>query len=371
MKPTYLSLAIAAALSSGWLIAQESPSKPEEPRAAADSPLPPSASKPRTENGNPPPRADRSPRRDGYGEGERRGNPGGPYGPPRRGNGPGGPENRPFPPEGGRPFRDGGPEGPPGNRPGPYANPNLPLKLQPYLGVVTRPSPVELNLQLKLPEGFGLIVDDVLDDSPAKQADLRRGDLLRLLDDQWLVNPNQLEALVRRSGKDKEVALTILREGSEQKITVKIAEKMLPVRRPPPPFGGFPEGPRDSFNDRDGDRPRPENGGRSGGDFRDAQDRQTRYVPERARVLRRDDSGEYELQRIDGHRIFTARKMDGEVQWKGPVDTEDERKAMPEELRKKFNEIEQSRPLERLERGNPEARPGSGTGSDFPGGGQR
>jgi S1-C subfamily serine protease len=71
-------------------------------------------------------------------------------------------------------------------------------------------------------------VEDVLGDSPARTAGVQANDVLRMVDDQLLVNPNQLEALVRRAGKDKEIVLTILREGAEQKLTVKVGEKMLP-----------------------------------------------------------------------------------------------------------------------------------------------
>lgn len=285
--------------------------------------------------------------------------------PPRRFDGHG---ERPFRPDGQpgqRPpqrgpqeFRDGdrGPQ-PQGLRPVQGQPPEM--KLQPFLGIVTRGVPAELTMHLKLPEGFGLIVDDVLSDGPAKAAGILTGDLLRMLDDQWLANPPQLEALVRKAGKDKEVVLTLLREGTEQKVTVKIGERMLPVRRPLPmgtgllnegrgPFplgmgGPAQEGGRQPF--------RPERGQPEG----DGQ-RQIRYAPERARVVRRDDSGTYELGRVEGVRTFTARKPDNSVAWTGPVETEEQREAMPEEVLRKFEEIEKARPLERIPR--PPGEPG-------------
>jgi hypothetical protein len=214
-------------------------------------------------------------------------------------------------------------------------------KPQPFLGVVTRTAPLELTAQLKQPEGFGLVVDDVLEGSPARAADLRPNDLLRMFDDQWLVNPPQLEALVRRAGKGKEVLLTILREGAEQKVHVKIGEKVFPVRRPLPP-GAFQEHYRNHLIPRDEAGEPPREGARP-------LDRQTRYATDRARVIRRDDSGVYELERAGGRRILTAKRHDGSVIWTGPVDTEEERKGMPEEVRRKFDEIESSRPLERLD----------------------
>jgi len=327
-------------LGTGLLFAADEPqpNDPPPPVAAGDQPPPP----PERNNNPPPPPADR---------------------PPRRGNNqpPGGRADgdfRPFNGGGGeRPYRPNGPQGPQGPQDGrddgrrPFANQPAPMKPQSYLGVVTRGAGPDIAAQLKLGEGFGLIVEDVLPESPAAAAGVQPNDLLRLLDDQLLVNPAQLEALVRRAGKDKDVALTLLREGAEQKVTVKIGEKMMPVRRPMANAGGggdfFPQGNPALRPGREGNRPFD--------DYRAGQPRDdaplnlnTRYATERVRVLRRDESGTYEIGRDNGVRIFSAKKPDGTPIWKGPVETEEDRKAMPEEMRKKFEEIESSRPLDRL-----------------------
>jgi hypothetical protein len=260
----------------------------------------------------------------------------------------------------------------------PFANQPGSVKLQPFLGVVTRGAGPDLAAQLKLADGFGLVVDDVLRDGPAATAGIQPNDLLRMFDDQLLVNPGQLEALVRRAGKDKEVTLTILRGGTEQKLTIKIAEKMLPVRRPlqgmlnPPdnePFSAYGRPPRDGNRPFDDVR----GAGRAGSPY----ERETRYVTDRARVVRRDESGVYEIERVNGHRILSARSMEGTLVWKGPVDTEEDRQAMPGEVRKKFEEIEKSRPLDPFsdhpgnrpadsDSDQPRRRPGNPGGPDGP-----
>lgn len=357
--PTPLLLGLAACFP--YLgFSQETP-KPAEPRPGPEviQPAPPE----RREDGGQPPRPDRP---EGAGPDDQ-------GRPQRRFDGPGADRpNRPYRPDGqpgdqpgGQPFR---PDGQPGDRPyrlegsgdgrgpaRPFANQPMPMKLQAFLGVVTRGAPLELTVQLKQPDGFGLIVEDVLGDGPAAAAGIQQNDLLRMFEDQWLVNPGQLEALVRRAGKDKEVSLTILRGGVEQKVTVKIGEKLLPVRRPLLPGnnngpGGFgQEGEPGNYQNR-----MPRDGFRGGDDFRGAQggqaplDRQTRYATDRARVVRHDESGVYEISRFNGARVFGATKPDGTPIWKGPVDTEEDRKAMPEDVRKKFEELEKSRPLERL-----------------------
>src|SRR5436190_19941279 len=48
----------------------------------------------------------------------------------------------------------------------------------PYLGVVTNTAPAALATQFGLTEGFGLVVEEVVPDSPAQAAGLQRHDLL-------------------------------------------------------------------------------------------------------------------------------------------------------------------------------------------------
>ncbi len=102
------------------------------------------------------------------------------------------------------------------------------MKPTPFIGVMTRGLSPEVRAQTGLQEGFGLLVEDVLPDSPAKTAGLLQHDVLVLLGDQRLVNTEQLAALVRASGKDSELIFTIRRAGMEQKVTVKVGERLMP-----------------------------------------------------------------------------------------------------------------------------------------------
>jgi hypothetical protein len=163
------------------------------------------------------------------------------------------------------------------------------------------------------------------------------------------VNPDQLEALVRRAGKDKEINLTILRGGNEQKITARIGEKMLPERRAIPGMGAGRMNPlvpgerRGDFNLR-GLPSRGDAGAE--GERRDG-DRQVRYARENAHIVRSDEEGRFELRSTNGSRIFSAQKPNGEPAWSGPVETPAQREAVPPELRKKLEiltkEIERNR----------------------------
>ncbi|MEX0712371.1 MAG: PDZ domain-containing protein [Pirellulales bacterium] len=82
-----------------------------------------------------------------------------------------------------------------------------------YLGVSTSPPPPSLVQQLGLAGGLGLLVDAVLPDSPAAAAGLKEHDLLQRLDDQVLVNPDQLSALVGMRRPGDAIELTAIRGG--------------------------------------------------------------------------------------------------------------------------------------------------------------
>lgn len=219
MKPTHATL-IALALA-GSVLAQE-PSKPEPP------PRPPEAGEAGRDARPPLPPGEREPGPRGAESREPRERPERPPFPP-----PGG-ERRPeeFPGQGERGRRSEGerrtemPGFPGGER-----SFSQRLKPTPYLGVATSAAPPVLAAQLGLPEGFGLVVDEVLPDSPAANAGVQRHDVLKQFNEQQLVDPAQLAALVRSLGKDAEASVTLLRKGQEQKLTIKIGEKNLPERR--------------------------------------------------------------------------------------------------------------------------------------------
>ena len=94
-----------------------------------------------------------------------------------------------------------------------------------YLGVSTSAVPAALRQHLGLPEGVGLVVDHVQDDSPAKAAGLKQYDILTKFDDQILVNGQQLAVLVRSRKGGEEVKLTLLRGGKEQTLTARLVEQ--------------------------------------------------------------------------------------------------------------------------------------------------
>ncbi|MDR3405299.1 MAG: PDZ domain-containing protein [Chthoniobacter sp.] len=310
----------------------------------------------------------------------------------------------PRPPEDGRhgdaPFHsegDGRPDG--WRRPPGWQAPPIPSKPTPYIGVITTPPPAVLSAQLGLAEGFGLVVSDVLPDSPAAKAGVQRYDVLTKFNDQQLVDSGQFSTLVRALKKDTEASLTFLRKAQEQKVTVKIDERLLPERRSFPFPGGFPkngdarEMPGDFETARNQVRDRMRSYGEKMHDYQERMkawqqnpsaeapqppepptldatsgiqpedilrevrpggaaqihllrpDGAVTYNMANAKLFLKDDAGEVEMTMNDGKRSLVARNAQGETVFDGPIDTEEQRKALPEDVRKKLEMIEVQRKL--------------------------
>src|SRR5256714_1204157 len=99
-----------------------------------------------------------------------------------------------------------------------------------YLGVETSQVPDVVSEQLGLAKGLGLVVEYVEPNSPAASAGIQQNDILKMLNDQILIEPSQLRKLLQTFPEGTEVTLTILRKGKEQKITAKLSKKEVPQR---------------------------------------------------------------------------------------------------------------------------------------------
>ena len=94
-----------------------------------------------------------------------------------------------------------------------------------FLGVETSSVPRVVSEQLGLAKGFGLVVDYVVPDGPAAAAGVQQNDIIKMFNDQILMEPDQLAKLVRSYPEGTNVTLTILRKNAETKVTVKLGKK--------------------------------------------------------------------------------------------------------------------------------------------------
>jgi len=283
-----------------------------------------------------------------------------------------------------------------------------------FLGLVATKLMPDIRRQLGLSGNLYLNVAQVSSGGPAEKAGLKRGDVLKKLDDQILVNPEQLVALVRSMEIGDEVNLSISREEKEKSLKVKLGRKKetgvagnlnrihkfdekfnhrafpkaqdleerirRQIERQTRIFGQRgrnrkPVSPEimEKF-DVDGDgklspieRDKAMDEGAIEGkdlgfglnldfgpapDFekmiKDAQRRggvstwSSVTGSAKTKILNSDADGTYEFSSEDGDKRFKVTSADGAVLFDGPVNTEDERAAMPEHLLERLKTLEGS-----------------------------
>ncbi|HTR97703.1 MAG TPA: PDZ domain-containing protein [Candidatus Acidoferrales bacterium] len=96
---------------------------------------------------------------------------------------------------------------------------------RPWLGVYTQSLTGELRDGMGLHDGDGVIIDRVVDGSPADRAGLRKGDVIERFNARHVTAPDDLARLVGNARHDQEVSLSILRDGQERSIDVTLAER--------------------------------------------------------------------------------------------------------------------------------------------------
>jgi hypothetical protein len=245
-----------------------------------------------------------------------------------------------------------------------------------YLGVETSPVGATLTAQLGLQDGAGLVVNQVVPDSPAA-AVLKPHDILLKLDDQLLVEQRQLAVLVRNHKEGDEVTLTFLRGGKQTTAKVKLAKhdapKQFGMEWTPgmPGFGGmtgnaFPFGPGvgnatfETFGPGGGQIANPEEIDRLLGlidrGFVPGQQRMNimhsgspgdRSInvtvnTGNSHVVLDDEKGSLDLTIKEGRKELVAKNTKGEQVFAGPIDTPEERKALPEDVRSRLDKLEDS-----------------------------
>ena len=93
-----------------------------------------------------------------------------------------------------------------------------------WLGVLIQEVTPELAQSFGLEKPRGALVGQVLADSPAQQAGVKVGDIITAFNSQTVLNSSDLPPLVGRIRPDSTATLTLIREGKEQTLTVKIQE---------------------------------------------------------------------------------------------------------------------------------------------------
>jgi membrane-associated protease RseP (regulator of RpoE activity) len=97
----------------------------------------------------------------------------------------------------------------------------------PWVGVSVGPADEVLRSQLKLPEGTGVVVTQVVPDGPAQKADVREHDILLSVNGQPVPDGDALDAVVKAAKPDAPpLALKLLRDGQP------VERQVAPSREP-------------------------------------------------------------------------------------------------------------------------------------------
>ncbi len=93
-----------------------------------------------------------------------------------------------------------------------------------WLGVIIQPVTQELAKALHLPEGKGALVSQVMPDSPAAKAGLQAGDVIVAYEGHTVAKSSDLPRLVAATPIDRNVAITVFRDGRSQILMAKVAD---------------------------------------------------------------------------------------------------------------------------------------------------
>ena len=272
-----------------------------------------------------------------------------------------------------------------------------------FLGVETSEVPSVVAEQLGLAKGFGLVVDYVVPDGPAAAAGLQQNDILKMLNDQILTEPDQLAKLIRSFSEGTSVTLTVLRKGAETKLTAKLGKREVPQRRGGdfrwrgrdgqgfgqmmgPEFEEKMDHLRDQMGEmnfgmfdadsfkasvaeareaaRNAQREAREQARTAQREAREAArdaaraardaarefrvSRQengalktTRIDMNKAQIVYHDAEGELKLENVAGKKVLTAKDAEGRLVFSGPVETKEELDKLPPEVRQRYDKLEQ------------------------------
>lgn len=219
-----------------------------------------------------------------------------------------------------------------------------------FLGVETVPASPTLSAQLGLPQGVGLVVRAVVPKSAASEV-LKPHDILIKFDDQLLIETRQLSVLIRARKVGDEVTLTYVRAGKEATAKLKLGE-----RERSREFGhrGKLEHPR-SWDEAGPGAPEPmpphvlaeirDEKHEPGRDvryfFRKGDTRGATAVHlDNSRLVFTDEQGTLDLEVKDGKKRLVAKDAQGGVLFEGPINSPEERKAIPAPVRARLDRME-------------------------------
>jgi C-terminal processing protease CtpA/Prc len=93
-----------------------------------------------------------------------------------------------------------------------------------FLGVQIQDLSEQLSDYFKVKDGNGVLVSEVVDDSPAKKAGLKAGDIITKVNDNDIENAGDLTTTIRSYDPDTKVSVSVIRKGKKKKLEATLGE---------------------------------------------------------------------------------------------------------------------------------------------------
>jgi len=106
-----------------------------------------------------------------------------------------------------------------------WAQKSTQVKKPGWLGIYLQELTLELKESMDLKESTeGVLVNGVVEDSPAEKAGIEEGDVIISFDNKKIGSIDKLTSLVRKTSPDTEVEMKVIRDGEEKSLNVTIGE---------------------------------------------------------------------------------------------------------------------------------------------------
>jgi len=93
-----------------------------------------------------------------------------------------------------------------------------------FLGVQIQDLSDQLSDHFKVKDGNGVLVSEVVEDSPAEKAGLKAGDIITKVDGEDIENASDLTTTIRSYDPEAKVSVSVIRNGKKKKLNATLSE---------------------------------------------------------------------------------------------------------------------------------------------------
>ncbi|RKX27020.1 MAG: DegQ family serine endoprotease [Candidatus Zixiibacteriota bacterium] len=93
-----------------------------------------------------------------------------------------------------------------------------------WLGVYIQPISDQMAAALDLEDTHGALVSEIADDSPARSADLKEGDVIVSVNGRTIASPGELQSAIASTSPGTDVEIEVIRDGKHKSIDITLGE---------------------------------------------------------------------------------------------------------------------------------------------------